>query len=202
MDKKTFFNEQAADWDRHFYGPDLLERLNQLVSLFQLRPASLLLDVGCGTGGIVPYLLQAIGPEGRIWSVDFAEKMVEIAKKKFASEPRVSFRLASVESLPFDSEFFDHVVCFGAFPHFADKELALREMYRVLRKGGTLIIAHALSSEEIKAHHKGASPVSRDFLPEEMEMKKLLADAGFQVARLIDRPKCYLCEGSKEGTPQ
>ncbi len=197
MDKKTFFNELAADWDQRFYTPGLKEKLSQLVSIFHLRPASLLLDVGGGTGGIIPYLLQAVGPEGRIWSIDFAEKMIEIEKKKFASEPRVSFELASVESLPFAHEFFDHVVCFGSFPHFEDKEQALREMHRVLRKEGTLIIAHALSSEEIRAHHQGASPVSRDFLPEETEMKKMLANAGFHVAQLIDRPGCYLCEGIK-----
>ncbi len=197
MDKKTFFNELAADWDQRFYTPGLKERLSQLVPIFGLRPASLLLDVGGGTGGIIPYLLQSVGPEGRIWSIDFAEKMIEIGKKKFASEARVSFELASVESLPFAHEFFDHAVCFGSFPHFEDKEQALKEIHRVLRKGATLIIAHALSSEEIKAHHKGASPVSRDFLPEETEMKKLLANAGFHVARLIDRPGCYLCEGIK-----
>ncbi len=197
MDKKTFFNELAADWDQRYYTPGLKERLSQLVPDFRLRPASLLLDVGGGTGGIIPYLLQAVGPEGKIWSIDFAEKMIEIGKKKFASEPRVNFKLASVESLPFDHEFFDHVVCFGSFPHFEDKEQALKEMHRVLRKGGTLIIAHALSSEEIKAHHQGASPVSRDFLPEETEMKKMLANTGFHVARLIDRPGCFLCEGIK-----
>ncbi len=197
MDKKTFFNELAADWDQRFYTPGLKERLSQLVANFRLRPASLLLDVGGGTGGIIPYLLQAVGPEGRIWSIDFAEKMIEIGKKKFASEARVSFDLASVESLPFAHEFFDYVVCFGSFPHFEDKERALKEMHRVLKKEGTLLIAHALSSEEIRAHHQGASPVSRDFLPEETEMKKLLANAGFHVARLIDRPGCYLCEGIK-----
>lgn len=197
MDRKTFFNEMAADWDQRFYTPELKEHLTQLVPMFHLRPASRLLDVGGGTGGIIPYLLQAIGPEGTIWSIDFAEKMVEIGKKKFASELRVNFKLASVESLPFDPEFFDHVVCFGAFPHFEDKEQALKEIQRVLRKGGTLIIAHALSSEEIKAHHKSASPVSQDFLPEGMEMRRLLENTGFQVVRLIDQPKCYLCEGIK-----
>ena len=197
MDKRTFFNELAADWDQRFYTPGLKERLSQLVPNFRLLPASFLLDVGGGTGSIIPYLLQAVGREGRIWSIDFAEKMIEIGKKKFASEPRVNFKLASVESLPFDHEFFDHVVCFGSFPHFADQEQALKEMHRVLKKEGTLIIAHALSSEEIKAHHQGAPPVSRDFLPEETEMKKLLTNAGFHVTRLIDRPGCYLCEGIK-----
>jgi ubiquinone/menaquinone biosynthesis C-methylase UbiE len=74
MDKKTFFNELAADWDQRFYTPGLKERLSQLVPDFRLRPASLVLDAGGGTGGIIPYLLQAIGPEGKIWSIDLPRK--------------------------------------------------------------------------------------------------------------------------------
>lgn len=198
MDKRTFFNEMAATWDQHFYTPALKENLQCLVSLFRLTPGSKVLDVGAGTGGIIPYLLQAIGPEGSIRAVDYAKNMVQIGREKFRDEARVRFYLAAVESLPFASEFFRHVVCFGAFPHFADKPLALKEMHRVLQKEGTLIIAHALSSQEIKQHHMGAGPVSHDFLPEEMETRKLLEDRGFHVVQLIDRPKRYLCEAQKK----
>ena len=198
MDKKTFFNQMAATWDQHFYTPGLKQRLEALVPLFHLRPGSKILDVGAGTGGIIPYLLQAIGPEGSIWSVDFAEQMVEIGREKFKDEPRVRYYLAAVESLPFADDFFDHIVCFGAFPHFADQPLALQEMQRVLKSDGTLIIAHALSSQEIKQHHMGAGPVRHDFLPEEKEMRSLLESTGSRVLRLIDRPKCYLCEAQKK----
>lgn len=197
MDKKTFFNQMAATWDQHFYTPGLKQQLETLVPLFHLRPGSKVLDVGAGTGGIIPYLLRAIGPEGSVWAVDFAAKMVEIGGKKFEGEPRVPFYLAAVESLPFSGEFFHHVVCFGAFPHFAHKHLALQEMHRVLMIDGTLIIAHALSSQEIKQHHMGAGPVSHDFLPEEMEIRSLLESTGFRVLQLIDRPKRYLCEAQK-----
>lgn len=198
MDRKTFFNQMAATWDQHFYTPGLQERLEALVPLFHLRPGARVLDVGAGTGGIIPYLLAAIGPEGSISAVDFAEKMVEIGREKFKGEPRVRYYLAAVESLPFAGEYFHHVVCFGAFPHFADRQLALQEMHRVLIADGTLIIAHALSSQEIKKHHMGAAPVSHDFLPEETEIRALLESAGFRVLRLIDRPRCYLCEARKK----
>lgn len=198
MDKKTFFNQMAATWDQHFYTPGLKQHLEALVPLFHLRPGSKVLDVGAGTGGIIPYLLRAIGSEGSIWSVDFAEKMVEAGREKFKDEPRVRYYLSAVESLPFAGEFFHHVVCFGVFPHFGDKPLALQEMHRVLKRDGTLIIAHALSSQEIKQHHMGAALVSQDFLPEETEMRSLLESAGFHVLQLIDRPKCYLCEVQKK----
>jgi ubiquinone/menaquinone biosynthesis C-methylase UbiE len=198
MDKKAFFNQMGEGWDQKFYTPEMKERISHLISLFQLRPGAKILDVGAGTGGIIPSLLQAIGPEGSIWAVDFSEKMVEIGREKFKDEPRVRFSLSAVESLPFAGEFFHHIVCFGAFPHFADKQLAVKEMHRVLKTEGTLIILHALSSQEIKQHHMGAAPVSHDFLPEEIEMRRVLETAGFQVTQLIDRPKCYLCEAQKK----
>lgn len=197
MDKKRFFNQAAQGWDQRFYTPEMAERLSQLVSLFQLQKGAKILDVGAGTGGIIPYLLEAIGPEGSIWAVDFAEEMVKIGRKKFQKESRVVFELASVEDLPFKDRFFDQIVCFGAFPHFEDKGKALNEMNRVLKDQGTLIIAHALSSVALRSHHQNCAPVSKDFLPEEGEMRSLLEKAGFQLSRLIDQPKCYLCEGVK-----
>jgi ubiquinone/menaquinone biosynthesis C-methylase UbiE len=201
MDKKAFFNELAVGWDQSFYSPELKERLPKLVSLFRLKTGSKVLDVGAGTGGIIPYLLEAIGPEGSVWAIDFAEEMVKVGKKKFLGEERVSFEIACVESLPYGRGVFDHVVCFGAFPHFEDRPGALKEMGRVLKPRGTLIIAHALSSEEIRRHHQNCGPVSHDFLPAESEMKRLFEEAGFTLRRLIDKPKCYLVEGVKESPP-
>ncbi len=199
MDKKSFFNALAAGWDDRFYTPEMQERLKGLVSDFGLKSASRVLDIGTGTGGLIPYILNAIGPSGSVEAVDFAEEMVEIGRKKFKDQARVSFHLSAIESMPFEDEGFDYVICFGTFPHLDDKERALAEISRVLKQGGTLIVAHALSSAEIRAHHQGADPVSRDFLPAEPEMRQLLRSRGFEVVRLIDRSGYYLCEGIKIG---
>lgn len=199
MDKKQFFNEMAATWDQKFYTPELKQYLPNLVALFQLTPSSKILDVGAGTGGIIPFLLQAIGEGGKIWAIDFAAEMIKVGKEKFKEDAQVTFELAEVESLPYPPDFFDHVVCFGAFPHFEDRLKALKEMVRVLKENGTLIIAHALSSAELKERHQGIAPVSKDFLPEADEMSILFEQAGLRLTRLIDRSKCYLCEGLKIG---
>ncbi len=197
MEKKDFFNQMASTWDERFYTGEMADRLSPLVSQFHLIPGTRILDVGAGTGGIIPYLLDAIGPAGSIWAVDFSEEMVKIGRSKFQKESRVIFELASVEDLPYKDGFFDQAVCFGAFPHFEDKGKALEEIHRVLKPKGSLIIAHALSSVALRSHHQNCGPVSTDFLPEEAEMKSLLGGAGFQLKRFIDQPKCYLCEGEK-----
>ncbi len=196
-DKKAFFNEQAPGWDDHFQTPQQKKRLEEIVSLFHLTGESKIIDVGSGTGGIIPYLLQAGQPNASIWAIDFAEEMVKIARKKFEGKPGVTFAVARVENIPFGDGLFEYAICFGAFPHFENRRKALQEMGRVLKTGGTLIIAHALSSTEIRDHHQNCAPVSRDFLPNESEMRFLLEEERFRLTRLLDQPKCYLAEARK-----
>jgi len=198
MDKKDFFNSMAAGWDEKFYSPELIQRLDEMVVSFGLSRGDYILDVGCGTGGLIPSILKAVGPSGEIQAIDFAGEMVKRARKKFEGHTNVSIKCASVEDIPFDALSFDHVLCFGCFPHFDHKEKALNEMHRVLKQDGKLFIAHALSSEELKAHHQGAAPVANDILPEEPEMKKMMAEAGFKNISIVDKAKCYICQGAKD----
>jgi ubiquinone/menaquinone biosynthesis C-methylase UbiE len=202
MDRKTFFNEMASGWDKRFYTDELKEHLKSIVSSFNLIKGSRLLDVGSGTGGLIPYLLDAAGPDGTIHAVDFAEEMIHAGKEKFKEQTKVVFHAASVESMPFVDEFFDYVICFGAFPHFEDKAVALREMKRVLKSQGSLLIAHALSSDEIKDHHRKAEPVKYDCLPDEPEMRLLIHKAGLSIIRIIDQKGMYLCEALKGKHPE
>ena len=197
MNKREFFNQMASVWDERFYSPELLSRLDEIVAFFGLSRGNCVLDIGCGTGGLTPSLLKAVGPSGVIHAIDFAGEMVKRARKKFEDHQNILFILGSVETLPFDNASFDHVICFGAFPHFDSKEKALKEMHRVLKTGCKLFIAHALSSAQIKAHHSASSPVANDFLPEEPEMMEMMNRKGFRVVSVIDKDGCYICKGKK-----
>jgi len=197
MHKKEFFNSMAAGWDEKFYSPELIRRLDEMVVSFGLSRGDCILDVGSGTGGLIPSILKVVGPSGEIQAIDFAEEMVKRATEKFESHKNIHIKCASVETLPFNDLFFDDVLCFGCFPHFDHKEKALNEMHRVLKQDGKLFIAHALSSKELKAHHQGAAPVANDILPEEPEMKKMMSEAGFKNISIVDREKCYICQGTK-----
>ncbi|MBT0160148.1 class I SAM-dependent methyltransferase [Candidatus Bathyarchaeota archaeon A05DMB-2] len=195
--RKDYFNASAVTWDQRYQNRALADFIGQLVPTFNLKPGQRVLDVGTGTGILIPYLLKAVGSTGHVTAVDYAEKMVEICKAKYANIPNVSVALQQAENLDFYPESFDAVTCFGLFPHLEDKEAALKQLNRVLKPGGKLIIAHALSSEEIKAHHRNASVVAQDTLPSEAEMRRLLKQAGFIGIKITDEPGCYVCLSTK-----
>ena len=73
----------------------------------------------------------------------------------------------------------------------------MAQLNRVLKTGGKLIIAHALSSTEIIVHHHHSSVVAHDALPDKAEMKRLLERAGFTGIHITDEPGCYVCLSTK-----
>jgi ubiquinone/menaquinone biosynthesis C-methylase UbiE len=193
MSRQAYFNQLADSWDKRFQTEALSTFIEQLVPTFGLLPGQKILDVGTGTGILIPFLLKAVGPTGQISAIDYAEKMVKICKAKYAHLPNVTVTVQQVEKLDFQSQTFDAVTCFGLFPHIENKEEALRQMNLVLKTNGKLIIAHALSRAEIKAHHHNASSVvAHDELPTAAVMEKLLTQAGFGKIHIIDKPGQYL----------
>ena len=194
MSRKTYFNEQANTWDERFCTPNLSSFLEKLVPQFGLEPGQNILDIGTGTGVLIPYLNRAVGAAGSVTAIDYSENMIQICKTKHSHLKNVSVELKNIEEDAFPTESFDAVICFGIFPHLENKEKAFRNINHMLKPGGTLIIAHALSSEELKAHHNSAlSSVVNDVLPEEAEMIQLLEQTGFAGIRIKDEPGCYLC---------
>ena len=198
VDRQAFFNEVADKWDKKFDTPKLKCFLSRLLVKFDIKRGQRILDVGTGTGVLLPHLARAVGPTGTIMAIDFAEKMIEICKEKIPDFSNVKVELQNVENLKFPPGLFDAITCFGLFPHIKNKEKALEEMNRVLKQGGKLIIAHALSSEQIKEHHqKCSAAIGKDILPDEYEMRQMLRKTGFSTPHITDEPGCYLCITTK-----
>lgn len=92
------------------------------------------LDVGCGAG-VISRELFSLG--FNVDGVDFSDEVIKIAKQEV---PGANFQTADICNLPFAGETFDIVACLGVFPTVTDPEKALRESFRVLKKGGIIII--------------------------------------------------------------
>jgi demethylmenaquinone methyltransferase/2-methoxy-6-polyprenyl-1,4-benzoquinol methylase len=198
LSRKEFFDKAADTWDERFWTPTLSIFLEKLVPEFGLEAGQRILDVGTGTGVLIPYLSKEVGPSGFVTALDFSENMIQACKTKYSHLTNVTVQVGNIEEVVFSPETFDAVVCFGVFPHLENKENALKNINHMLKPTGVLIIAHALSSEELKTHHKNASAsVCHDMLPEMSKMKQLLKNTGFTGISIKDEPGCYLCIARK-----
>jgi len=199
MNAKDYFDNAAETWDEKFLTPKLSSFLEKFVPQFGITSGQQVLDVGTGTGVLVPYLSKAVGPEGKVVALDFSEKMVNQCKTKYSHLKNVSVKLGNIEEdVVFSPQSFDAVICFGVFPHLANKQKALQNIHRMLNAEGKLVIAHALSREELKIHHKKESAkMAHATLPEEADMKKSLEKTGFINISIKDEPGHYLCLATK-----
>ncbi len=106
-----------------------------------LSPGGRALDVATGTGDLALELAGRVAPGGEVVGVDFSERMLELARAKAQdASPKLLFRSANALALPFaDGEFDAATVGFGA-RNFSDLELGIREMARVVRTGGRVVV--------------------------------------------------------------
>ncbi len=105
-------------------------------------PGSAILDVCCGTGDLTFELAGRIGPEGRVVGCDFSEPMLDLAREKARARGSsgVRFEWADALNLPYDPDRFDLATVGFGVRNFADRDRGLRELNRVLRPGGRLVV--------------------------------------------------------------
>ena len=141
MDKLTWLGVQKA-LDQFSREYNLLtrilsfgqaEKFRQKI-IEKIKPTDTVLEIGCGPG-VLANMLNVKKYVG----VDPLDSMINIAKLS-VQKPNVEFMKGYAEKLPFENEKFDAVVCSFSFRDFINKDKALKEIYRVLKRGGKLII--------------------------------------------------------------
>jgi ubiquinone/menaquinone biosynthesis C-methylase UbiE len=194
--KRKFFDQYAFGWDERNH-PDDQPQIQKLVKEFDLKPGDWVLDVGTGNGLLIPYLSAKVKERGKIFPLDFSWNMISQARKKNI-KANIGFINASVEALPIKDQKIDCITCMDTFAHVSAQKAALREMVRVLRKGGRLYVSHTLGKKKVALHHKKVGRVvACDTLPSDSEMKKMMKNSGLNDIEIIDQPNLYLATGKK-----
>jgi demethylmenaquinone methyltransferase/2-methoxy-6-polyprenyl-1,4-benzoquinol methylase len=195
--RKQFFNDHAERWlDMWYKNPatgryDKHEKdFERLFSLLPLKPGDQVLDAGCGTGVLAPFILERITSTGILYELDFAEKMIETNRSLHARD-NIRFIVADAENAPLDDASCDVVICFSCFPHFQEKGKAMTTLSRILKPRRTFALAHFDSSEGIKKHHASCHAVMHDHLPDEASMRSLLQTVDMVIDVFIDEPGFY-----------
>jgi ubiquinone/menaquinone biosynthesis C-methylase UbiE len=155
------------------------------------QPGESVLDVACGTGIVARNVAPRVGSQGLVVGLDVNPEMIGMARKAAEREHiKIEWHTGPAEQLPFPDENFDLVLCQFGLMFFTDRHAALKEMHRVLRIGGHVVMSvwqgldrHPFyqTLHEVSRRHLGKSSVQAVFsLGDSDELHNLLTDSGFQ----------------------
>jgi len=196
--KQSYFNGLAAVWDTLPSPEDFPSKVRRFVERSCVPEQGWILDAGCGTGVLLPALLEHPG-RARVLETDFSEEMLRM-NRRGATDPWVWRTCADAARMPVRLASLDLVLCFGLLPHVEDVGRALAEFLRVLKPGGALAIGHAMGSRELNAFHGSLEgPVSKDLLPPAREVAERLSRLGAVAIQAEEEPAWYFVRAERAG---
>jgi len=116
----------------YFSIPKVGERVE--VASRYIKECKRVLDIGCGDGSLALFIKGKV----KIYGVDKSKKILEIARKRGFLIKKLDL---DKDSLPYQNSYFDCVTCLDVIEHIKDPNSLVREIYRVLKRGGRLIIS-------------------------------------------------------------
>jgi len=188
------FSVLAKDYDLWYQSPegrmyDQAEKSTVLELLQSAKPGERLLDVGCGTG----HWSRVFADQGyEVIGIDICPEMIELARSQNCQ--RCYFELADACRLPFDSASFEVVAAMATLEFVRDPELAVTEMFRCVKPGGSVIVGalNRLASINRKRIAERKQPYISARLFSPIQLRYMLAQYGrlrMDVSAEDSRPK-------------
>lgn len=177
---------------RYFIGP----WAPGLVTLAALKPGERVLDVACGTGLVTRLAAAEVGPAGQVTGLDINANMLAFARS-LPPPPGASVTWVEGDAgaMDFLDASFEVILCQQGLQFFPRKDVALREMHRVLAPGGRILLSvwkspgpYDVAVAEALERHAGAETATRyrasRMVPNAEELHRLLVDAGFRAVHI------------------
>jgi ubiquinone/menaquinone biosynthesis C-methylase UbiE len=156
-----------------------------------IKPNYYILDIGCG-GGVNIKNLAKIVVDGKIYGIDHSEIAVSVSKeinKEFIENNLVKIYKASVSSLPFQNDFFNLVTGFEAYYFWPDLSKDLKEIYRVIKPKGKLVLVnegYICNNEKKRKKAEKWSKLGHFHIHTPNEYNDFLKNAGFSNIQIFE----------------
>jgi ubiquinone/menaquinone biosynthesis C-methylase UbiE len=202
-----YFESSTVNWEKIYFDDKLMPTIYQdrhnttlrWVSELGLRPDARILEIGCGAG----LLSIALARNGHtVDAMDSTAAMLRMTRRNAVHQclqDRIQLHFADVHALPFAAQTFDVVIAVGVVPWLHTERVAVREMHRVLKHGGHLLV----TADNNARLNRLLDPLSCPLLaPLRWAMKRVLQlcgswspDPGFQPKRHYPREVHRLLDG-------
>jgi ubiquinone/menaquinone biosynthesis C-methylase UbiE len=193
---REYFNNRAKDWDITCVHDQ--KKVDYIIQLVDIKSSDKVLDVGTGTGVLIPHIIKRLDQTGHVFGIDVSEKMLEVAESKYFGE-QITYYHKDIFEITSENT-FDIIICYSMFPHFKERKLeAIQHMSRLLKIGGKLCIAHSQSRDCInRLHLEIGEEVKNDRLPEMSILKEVFNNNGLQINHILDDDAFFFILGSRD----
>jgi len=180
-DSEAFFAGAAGEWDKlrvEMYGKKFARE-----AMMALLPSEYVVaDLGCGGGGVTAELAEHVA---RVYGIDNSQAMLKAARKRIEGKQNVELKRGDLEAIPLEDESCDAAIMLLVLSYVAEPAVVLREMGRILKRGGKAVIVDLLPHDR-DDFRRMMGQVSLGFAGE--ELKRDLEAAGFSEVKIVDLP--------------
>ncbi|MBV7271461.1 class I SAM-dependent methyltransferase [Clostridium sp. PL3] len=131
---------------------DITAPINEECNKFNIKTGDIVIDYGCGSGGYTKKISELLGENGKVYAVDIHELAIESVKKKINKYQLTNVETVLVKNInEIRDTASDVIIAIDMFHMVQDKNVFLKELYRLIKKDGTLFIStHHMTSEEVE----------------------------------------------------
>ncbi len=173
-----FFNAIAPSWDENEIR-STPERVKDILNKLPISKDMEVLDLGTGTGVLVPYLSEIVGEKGHVAAIDLSDGMLSIARKKYGHFSNVEFLKLDFEEEQIPGH-YDVAMLYCVYPHLHAPADTITWLFKMnMKPNGIIVIAFPSDEKFINnIHHE--KKAEHDHLPPADVLAEMIGEWGYQ----------------------